>query len=77
MIGLFLYRRNVTLRHKSMVKDIIEQFKKFCEMKGWIQEQIAKELKCSRSHVSKIFSGTRNPSIKLLAKMEEVMNNGK
>ena len=41
MIGLFLYRRNVTFSHKGMVKDIIEQFKKFCKQEGWIQEQIA------------------------------------
>ena len=77
MIGLFLYGRNVTLGHKSMVRNIIEQFKDFCKAKGWIQEQIAEELKCSRSHISKIFSGTRNPSIKILEKMEEVMKSGK
>ena len=77
MRGLFLYRRNVTFSHKDMVKDIIEQFKNFCEKEGWIQEQIAEKLKCSRSHISKIFSGTRNPSMKLLEKMEEVMKNGR
>jgi len=77
MIGLFLYRRNVTLSHKGMVKDIIEQFKNFCEKEGWIQEQIAEKLECSRSHISKIFSGARNPSIKVLEKMEEVMKNGR
>lgn len=77
MIELFLYRRNVTFSHKNMIKDIIEQFKKFCEQEGWIQEQIAEKLECSRSHISKIFSGTRNPSMKVLEKMEEVMKNGK
>ena len=40
-------------------------------------KQIANELKCSRSHVSRIFSGSRKPSMKVLEKMEEVMNNGK
>ena len=60
-----------------MVKDIIEQFKQFCKIKGWIQEEIAERLMCDRSHVSKIFSGTRNPSITILEKMEEVMNNDK
>ena len=59
-----------------MIKDTIEQFKLFCKKKGWIQEQIAEKINCSRSHVSKIFSGSRNPSIKILEKMEEVMNNG-
>lgn len=77
MIGIFLFRRNVTFSHKNMIKDIIKEFKLFCERKGWIQEQIANELKCSRSHVSRIFSGSRKPSMKVLEKMEEVMNNGK
>lgn len=63
----------MTFSHKNMVKDIIQQFKNFCEVKEWIQEQIAEELNCSRSHVSKIFSGTRNPSIKILEQMEKVM----
>ena len=67
----------MTFSHKNMVKDIIEQFKKFCEREGWIQEQIAEKLECSRSHISKIFSGTRNPSMKVLEKMEEVMKNGR
>lgn len=58
-----------------MVKDIIKQFKYFCEVKGWKQKEIAERLECDRSHVSKIFSGTRNPSITILEKMEEVMNN--
>ena len=56
-----------------MVKNIIEQYKKFCEWKGWIQEQAATELGCCRSHLSKIFSGTRNPSMKILEQMEMVM----
>ena len=58
-----------------MIKDIIKQFKYFCEVKGWKQKEIAERLECDRSHVSKIFSGTRNPSITILEKMEEVMNN--
>lgn len=56
-----------------MVKDIIEQYKNFCKRKGWIQEQAAAELGCCRSHLSKIFSGTRNPSIKILEQMEKIM----
>ena len=58
-----------------MVKNIIKQFKYFCEIKGWTQKEVAERLECDRSHVSKIFSGTRNPSITILEKMEEVMNN--
>lgn len=67
----------MTCSHKSMIKDIIEQFKNFCNLNGWIQDEIAEKLGCSRSHVSKIFSGSRNPSMKILEKMEEVIKNGK
>lgn len=56
-----------------MIKDIIKQYRNFCESKGWIQEQAAAELGCSRSHLSKIFSGTRNPSMKILEQMEKIM----
>ena len=62
----------MTFRH--MIKNIIEQYKQFCNKKGWIQEEAAEAIGCCRSHLSKIFSGSRNPSMKLLEKMEEVMN---
>ena len=65
------------LRATIMVKDIIEQYKNFCKSKGWLQEESAAKIGCCRTHLSKIFSGQRNPSMKLLEKMEEVMNNGK
>ena len=59
-----------------MIKDIIEQYKNFCEQQGWLQQIAADKIGCCRTHLSKIFSGQRNPSIKLLEKMEEVMKNG-
>ena len=58
-----------------MVRDIIIKYKTYCESKGWTQEQSAQAIGCSRPHLSHIFSETRNPSIKLLEKMEEVMKN--
>ena len=58
-----------------MVKDIIEKYQQFCQDRGWIQEEAAEAIGCCRSHLSKIFSGKRNPSMKILEKMEEVMAN--
>ena len=55
--------------------DIITNFHSFCNDNRWTHEVAAEKLGCSRSHVSKIFSGTRNPSIEVLRKMEEVMEN--
>lgn len=68
----------MTFSHKyNMIRDIITQFKHFCYLKNWTQKEIAEILECDRSHVSKIFSGTRNPSIIILEKMEEIIKNGK
>ena len=57
--------------------DIIANFQGFCEDNKWTHDITAQKIGCSRSHISKIFAGTRNPSIEILRKMEEVMNNGK
>ena len=57
--------------------DIIANFQGFCEDNKWTHDIAAQKIECSRSHISKIFAGTRNPSIKILRRMEEVMNNGK
>ena len=60
-----------------MVKDIIEQYKLFCQSQRWTQQEAAEKIGCCRTHLSKIFSKQRNPSMKLLEKMEEVMKNGR
>jgi len=57
--------------------DIIANFQDFCEDNKWTHDIAAQKIGCSRSHISKIFAGTRNPSIEILRRMEEVMNNGK
>ncbi len=56
-----------------MVKDLINDFKKFCNQQNWTHEQIAEKLGCSRSYVTRIFSGTRIPSAKILDEMERIM----
>lgn len=67
----------MTQSHKLMIQDIINDYKKFCEDNEWLQEEAAQAIGCCRSHLSKIFSGKRNPSMALLERMEEVMKNGK
>lgn len=57
--------------------DIIANFQGFCDDNGWTHDTAAQKIGCSRSHISKIFAGTRNPSIEILRRMEEVMSNGK
>jgi len=56
--------------------DIIANFQSFCKNNRWTHDIAAQKIGCSRSHISKIFAGTRNPSIEILRRMEEVVNNG-
>jgi len=60
-----------------MTQDIIKQFEDFMLRQGWNQTEAAAQIGCSQEHLSRIFRGLKNPSVKLLDKMEEVMNYGK
>ena len=60
-----------------MIESIIENFKNFLDMKGWSKQRAAEELGCSREHISRIISGQRNPSVKLLMKIEQLMEESK
>lgn len=57
-----------------MTKDIINKFENYMLRRGWNQTEAAKQIGCSQEHLSRIFRGIKNPSVKLLDKMEEVMN---
>lgn len=56
-----------------MTRDIIKQYELFIYNKGWTQTEAAELIGCSQEHLSRIFKGTKNPSVKLLDKMEEAM----
>ena len=58
---------------KKMTRDIIKQYELFVYNKGWTQTEAANRIGCSQEHLSRIFKGTKNPSVKLLDKMEAVM----
>ena len=58
-----------------LVEEIIQQFKDFMKNRGWTQQQTAEKLGCSRAHVSRLINGERNPSVKILVKMEDIMIN--
>ena len=60
-----------------MTNNIIIQFQKYCQEHGLTHADAANLIGCSRSHITRIFSGLRKPSVNLLDKMEEVMNHGK
>ena len=56
-----------------MTRDVIKRYELFAYNKGWTQTEAANRIKCSQEHLSRIFKGTKNPSVKLLDKMEAVM----
>lgn len=61
-----------------MTQDVIKQFENFMLQQGWNQTEAAAKIGCSQEHLSRIFRGLKNPSVKLLDRMEEVMKqNGK
>jgi len=59
-----------------MTRDIIKQYELFAYNKGWNQTEAAEAIGCSQEHLSRIFRGIKNPSVKLLDKMEEVIQDG-
>lgn len=75
-IGVFLYTQIMSVRQVTrLTKDIIEKYQSFMNYKNWTQTEAAEEVGCSQEHLSRIFRGLKNPSAKLLDRMEEVMRN--
>lgn len=56
-----------------MTRDIIEKYLIFTNKQSWTQTEAAEKIGCSQEHLSRIFKGTKNPSVKLLDKMEQIM----
>jgi len=56
-----------------MIKDIIKQYEIFTRKYNLTQTEAAEKIGCSQEHLSRIFRGLKNPSVKLVDKMEEVM----
>ena len=59
-----------------MTNELIAQFKDFCNHKGWTHDEISEKIGCSRSYITRIFSGSRTPSAKILDKMEKIIKHG-
>ena len=57
-----------------MIQTIIDKFKSFIITHNLTQEEAAEQIECSQEHLSRVLRGKKSPSVKLLMKMEEVMN---
>ena len=77
MIGIFLFSKLCPIYQEgeNVIKKIIENFRIFMLNKGLTQEEAAAIIGCSQEHLSRILNGRKTPSVKLLMKMEEVMEN--
>jgi DNA-binding XRE family transcriptional regulator len=60
---------------EKMVKEIIKQFNEYIYNKQITQVEAAQKIGCSQEHLSRVLRGKKSPSMKLLMKMEEVMQN--
>ena len=58
-----------------MIQEIIDRYYNFIKQKGWTYQLAAEKIKCSRTHLGRIFNKLRVPSMSLLMRMEEVMKN--
>ena len=56
-----------------MTRDIIDQYAIYIYKHNLTQTEAAEKIGCSQEHLSRILKGTKNPSVKLLDKMEQVM----
>ena len=73
MIGLFLYVGGVC----DLIQMIIDKFKEYMYSQQLSQGAAAELIQISRTHLNKVLNGREAPSMALLMRMEEVMNNGK
>jgi DNA-binding XRE family transcriptional regulator len=60
-------------RTHNNVKEICDHFINWMWKNGYTQQEVAKILEVSRSHLNKVINGRTNPSIYLLEKMEKLM----
>lgn len=62
----------MTHTHEN-IKEICNNFIQWINIKGKTQQEIAEILGVSRSHLNKVINGKTNPSVYLLEKIEQLM----
>lgn len=72
-ISIYFILNYVLQAGEKMTKEIITQYQIFMSKHNWTQTEAAEKIGCSQEHLSRIFRGLKNPSVKLIDKMEEVM----
>lgn len=58
-----------------MIEKLLEELKNYMEKKGLTQKQLAELLEVNQPQISRLFSGVRQPSAKMIKKIENLLNN--
>lgn len=56
-----------------MIEKLLEELKNYMEKKGLTQKQLAELLEVNQPQISRLFSGTRQPSAKMINKIETLL----
>lgn len=59
----------MTIKHNQSIDSVVENIRKFRELKGWNQSVLAKEAGVDQSYISRLEKGGRNVTLELLDKV--------
>ena len=56
-----------------MIEKLLEELKQYMKIKGLTQKELAELLKVNQPQISRLFSGVRQPSAKMIKKIEALL----
>lgn len=72
----FCFTMNIPRRDK-MIEKLLEQLKQYMFDNGLTQKELAELLQVNQPQISRLFSGTRQPSAKMIKKIEQLLQEEK
>lgn len=60
-------------RRNKVIEKLLTQLKQYTSNHGLTQKEIASLLEVNQSQISRLFSGVRKPSAKMIEKIEELI----
>lgn len=56
-----------------MIEKLLEELKQYMKIKGLTQKELAELLEVNQPQISRLFSGVRQPSAKMINKIEKLL----
>ena len=56
-----------------MIEKLLEELKQYMKIKGLTQKELAELLEVNQPQISRLFSGARQPSAKMINKIEKLL----